>query len=91
MRVSGARDDYFRKGGVLTMAVIESEKVTKVKLVSMKLGLDGAQHQSTRTFSNIVNGVPNDALFNGMNAVIGLLEQVPSAVVRVEEANLSQE
>ena len=72
------------------MAVIESEKQTKVKLVQMKMGLDGVQHQSTRTFSNIVNGVTNDALFSGMNAVIGMLAQTPSAVIRVEEASLSQ-
>ena len=73
------------------MAVIESEKETKVKLVQMKMGLDGVQRQSTRTFSNIVNGITNDALFNGMNAVVSLLAQAPSAVIRVEEASLSQQ
>lgn len=73
------------------MAIIRSEEDTDVKLLQMKLGLDGVQHQSTKTIGNIVNGITDEALFNGINAIIGLLAQAPSAVIRVEECSLSQQ
>ncbi len=43
------------------MAVVESNKDTKVKLVTLKAGLDGVQRQSTRTLSNLAKNVENDA------------------------------
>ncbi len=73
------------------MAIVESNKATKVKLVHLKNGDDGVQRQSTRTFSNIVSGASNDKLMEGMKAVISLQTGTPAAIVRVEETTLSEQ
>lgn len=73
------------------MAIVESDKVTKVKLVTLKAGDDGVQRQSTRTFSNIVNGIANDALMTGVKAVVGLQNTTPAAIVRVDESTLTEQ
>ena len=64
------------------MAVVESNKDTKVKLVTLKAGLDGVQRQSTRTLSNLAKNVENDT---------ELLETAPTAIVRVDETTLTEQ
>lgn len=73
------------------MAVIESNKDTKVKLVTLKAGLDGVQRQSTRTLSNLAKNVENDALMQGVKAITGLLETAPTTIVRVDETTLTEQ
>ena len=73
------------------MAIVESNKDTKVKLVTLKTGDDGVQRQSTRTFSNLANNVDNDSLMSGVNAIGTLLETAPAAIVRVDETTLTEQ
>lgn len=73
------------------MAVVESNKDTKVKLVTLKAGLDGVQRQSTRTLSNLAKNVENDALMQGVKAITGLLETAPTTIVRVDETTLTEQ
>lgn len=73
------------------MAIVESNKDTKVKLVTLKTGNDGVQRQSTRTFSNLANNVDNDSLMNGVKAIGTLLETAPAAIVRVDETTLTEQ
>lgn len=73
------------------MAVVESNKDTKVKLVTLKAGLDGVQRQSTRTLSNLAKNVENDALMQGVKAITELLETVPTEIVRVDETTLTEQ
>lgn len=73
------------------MAIVESNKDTKIKLVTLKTGDDGVQRQSTRTFSNLANNVDNDSLMSGVKAIGTLLETVPAAIVRVDETTLTEQ
>ena len=73
------------------MAVVESNKDTKVKLVTLKAGLDGVQRQSTRTLSNLAKNVENDALMQGVKVITELLETAPTAIVRVDETTLTEQ
>ena len=73
------------------MAIVESNKDTKVKLVTLKPGDDGVQRQSTRTFSNLANNVDNDSLMSGVKAIGTLLETAPAAIVRVDETTLTEQ
>lgn len=73
------------------MAVVESNKDSKLKLVTLKAGADGVQRQTTRTFSNLAKNVNNDALMSGAKAIIELLETPPAAIVRVDETTLSEQ
>lgn len=73
------------------MAVVESNKDTKVKLVTLKAGLDGVQRQSTRTLSNLAKNVENDALMQGVKAITELLETAPTEIVRVDETTLTEQ
>lgn len=73
------------------MAVVESNKDTKIKLVTLKAGLDGVQRQSTRTLSNLAKNVENDALMQGVKAITELLETAPTAIVRVDETTLTEQ
>ena len=73
------------------MAIVESNKDTKVKLVTLKTGDDGVQRQSTRTFSNLANNVDNDSLMSGVKAIGTLFETAPAAIVRVDETTLTEQ
>ena len=73
------------------MAVIETNTETKAKLVFQIEDDDGEQRQTSRTFSNLQNGVSNDALHAGMTAVAGLLDATGISVVRVDERTLASE
>lgn len=73
------------------MAIVESNKDTKVKLVTLKTGDDGVQRQSTRTFSNLANNVDNDSLMSGVKAIGTLLVTAPAAIVRVDETTLTEQ
>lgn len=73
------------------MAIVESNKDTKVKLVTLKAGVDGIQRQTTRTLSNLVNNVGNDALMAGVKSMTALLETAPTAIVRVDETTLTEQ
>ena len=53
---------------------------------------DGAETvQTSRTFSNLVANVTDDALHAGMSAVAGLMDGTGHALVRVDEAELVSE
>lgn len=73
------------------MAVNETNKLTKGKLVFKKEGDDGELRQSTRTFSNLTAGAESDALHSGLSAVAGLLDVDGVSVVRVDESTLVEE
>lgn len=73
------------------MAVIETNQSVKAKLVFQVQGEDGAMRQSSRTFSNLLEGAGNDALYAGLTAVAGMLEDTGAAIVRVDESELVSE
>ena len=59
---------------------------------STKMQGDGAETvQTSRTFSNLVANVTDDALHAGMSAVAGLMDGTGHALVRVDEATLVSE
>ncbi len=73
------------------MAVVESNKDVKLKLVTLQAGLDGVQKQLTTTLSNIVANPENDALLQGAEAVGQLLQTKPSAIIKATEVTLTNQ
>lgn len=73
------------------MAVVESNKDVKLKLVTLVPGLDGVQKQRTTTLSNIVANPENDALLQGAEAVGQLLQTKPSAIIKATEVTLTNQ
>lgn len=73
------------------MAIVETNKVTKAKLVYQIEDDLGEMKQSSKTFSNISINANNDALHAGLSAVAGLLEVSGASVVRVDESELVSE
>lgn len=73
------------------MAVVESNKDVKLKLVTLQAGLDGVQKQRTTTLSNIVANPENDALLQGAEAVMQLLQTKPSAIIKATEVTLTNQ
>ena len=55
------------------MAVTEANIVTKGKLMYQKENEEGELVNKTKTFSNVVPGVGNEALHAGLSAVAGLM------------------
>ncbi len=69
----------------------KNQSGTKAKIVYQMQG-DGAENvQTSRTFSNLVANVTDDALHAGMSAVAGLMDGTGHALVRVDEATLVSE
>lgn len=73
------------------MPVVESNKDVKLKLITLQAGPDGVQKQRTTTLSNIVNNPENDALLQGAEAVGGLLQTEPSAIIKATEVTLTNQ
>lgn len=73
------------------MAVVESNKDVKLKLLTLQAGLDGVQKQRTTTLSNIVANPENDALLQGAEAVGQLLQTKPSAIIKATEVTLTNQ
>lgn len=73
------------------MAVVELNPVTKAKLVYQSEDPDGEMKQTTKTFSNLVDSASNDAIYAGLSAVAGLLDDVAAQVIRVDETELTNE
>lgn len=73
------------------MAVIESNIVTKGRLIYQKENEEGEMVKKTKTFSNVVPGVGNDALLAGLSAVAGLLDVADVSAGKVVECNLANE
>lgn len=72
------------------MAVTATNQVTKAKLVFQVENEEGMR-QTSRTFSNLVPSVGNDALHAGMSAVAGLMDVTGVSVMRVDESALVSE
>ena len=73
------------------MAVIDSNIVTKGKLIYQKQNEEGELVNKTKTFSNIVPGAGNDALHAGLSAVAGLMDITNPSVGKVVESTLVSE
>ena len=73
------------------MAVIDSNIVTKGKLIYQKENEEGELVNKTKTFSNIVPGAGNDALYAGLSAVAGLMDITNPSVGKVVESSLVSE
>ena len=73
------------------MAVVESNIVTKGRLIYQKENGEGELVKKTKTLSNIVPGVGNDALHAGLSAVAGLLDVTGLSVGKVTECTLASE
>lgn len=73
------------------MAVTESNIVTKGRLIYQKENEEGELVKKTKTLSNIVPGVGNEALHAGLSAVAGLLDVTGLSVGRVTEVTLVSE
>lgn len=73
------------------MAVTESNIVTKGKLMYQKQTEEGELVKKTKTLSNIVPGVGNEALHAGLSAVAGLLDVTGLSVGKVTECTLVSE
>ena len=73
------------------MAVTESNIVTKGRLIYQKENGEGELVKKTKTLSNIVPGVGNDALHAGLSAVAGLLDVTGLSVGKVTECTLVSE
>lgn len=73
------------------MAVTESNIVTKGRLIYQKENEEGELVKKTKTLSNIVPGVGNEALHAGLYAVAGLLDVTGLSVGRVTEVTLVSE
>lgn len=73
------------------MAVVETNQVTKAKLVYQVEDDMGEMKQTSKTFSNISASADNDALHAGLSAVAGLLDVSGASVVRVDESELVSE
>lgn len=82
---------HHRRREVLNMAIVESNQVTKAKLVFQVENAEGEMRQSSRTFSNLSASADNDALHAGLSAVAGLLDISGASVVRVDERELISE
>lgn len=72
------------------MAVVKDTASVRVKLVHQTTDDTGATKQVSRTYSNLVPGVTDDTIYAGMQAMIPLLADTPSAIVRVDETALIQ-
>jgi hypothetical protein len=70
------------------MAIVETNQVTKAKLVYQVEDEEGQMKQTSKTFSNISASANNDALYAGLSAVAGLLDVSGASVVRVDESEL---
>lgn len=73
------------------MAIVETNQVTKAKLVYQVEDDMGEMKQTSKTFSNISASAGNDALHAGLSAVAGLLDVSGASVVRVDESELVSE
>ena len=73
------------------MAVTEANIVTKGKLMYQKENEEGELVKKTKTLSNIVPGVGNEALHAGLSAVAGLLDVTGPSVGKVTVCNLVSE
>ena len=73
------------------MAVVKTNQETKAKIVYQMPGTGAENVQTSRTFSNLVANVTDDALHAGMSAVAGLMDGTGHALVRVDEAELVSE
>lgn len=70
------------------MAIVTANTETKAKLVYRKTG---EENETSRTFSNLVSGVQNQNLYDGLAAVAGLIDadaDTGLAIVRVDENTL---
>jgi len=73
------------------MAVTESNIVTKGRLIYQKENEEGELVKKTKTLSNIVPGVGNEALHAGLSAVDGLIDGTGLSVGKVTECTLVSE
>ena len=73
------------------MAVNATNQITKGKLVYQKQNEEGEMVQRTKTFSNVVPSVGNDALHAGLSAVAGLIDGTGIEARRVDESTLVNE
>ena len=73
------------------MAVTESNIVTKGRIVYQRENEEGEMVKKTKTLSNIVPGVGNDALHAGLSAVAGLIDGTGASVGKVMECTLVSE
>lgn len=73
------------------MAVTEANIVTKGKLIYQKENEEGELVNKTKTFSNVVPGVGNEALHAGLSAVAGLIDGTGITAGKVTECTLVSE
>lgn len=73
------------------MAVTEANIVTKGKLMYQRENEEGELVNRTKTFSNVVPGVGNEALHAGLSAVAGLIDGTGVTAGKVTECTLVSE
>ena len=73
------------------MAVTESNKVEKLKFVTLTNGSDGIQKQLTTTLSNLAKNIDNDSLMAGAKAYASLLKTAPAIIAKVTEVTLTEQ
>lgn len=73
------------------MAVVESNIVTKGRIVYQIENDEAELVKKTKTLSNIVPGAGNDALLAGLSAVVGLMDGTGHSVGKVVECTLTNE
>lgn len=73
------------------MAVTESNKVEKLKFVTLTNGSDGVQKQLTTTLSNLAKNIDNDSLMAGAKAYASMLKTAPAIIAKVTEVTLTEQ
>lgn len=73
------------------MAIVATEQLTKARLVYQVDDGEGGTKQTSRTFSNFIANVSDDALYAGLSAIAGLMDVTGAGVVRVDESQLVSE
>lgn len=73
------------------MAVIESNTQLQAKLVYQVEDAGGEIRNTSKTFSNLIQNADNDAIYSGISAVAGLLDDVAASIVKVVQAELVSE
>lgn len=73
------------------MAVVESNQVTKAKIVYQMEDDLGEMKSVSKTISNLNPGAMNDAIHAGLTAMAGLLDTNSYSIWRVDERELISE
>lgn len=73
------------------MAIVKTNVESKAKLVYQVEDDGGETKQTSRTFSNFIANATDQQIYDGLSAVVPLLDVTGPTIVRVDEATLVSE